>query len=107
MKYCLLTTKKNKPYGGLDVKAKFYFRTEENADKFVHTLRQHLCHVEFDKSFEDICPDIYKRYLDEDPVKFAENNLHWGWTFDEYYGDDKLTDEENSFVQHIMNIATR
>ena len=49
MKYCLLTTKKNKPYGGLDVKAKFYFKSEENADKFVHTLRQHLCHVEFDK----------------------------------------------------------
>jgi len=104
MKYWCLTTKKPEPFSTR--KTKFYFTSESDADVFVWKLRNHMCHVEFDKTEEDvILPENKLRYINDDPIKRAESNLSWGFNFDRMYGDDKPTAEENEFIHHLMNIA--
>lgn len=102
MQVYILETKKARPIRG--DKVSFYFKDKKDADVFIYVFKDHWCHVDFEGRYQNISDYEYNSHLEfmnQDPIKRAESNLSWGFSFARSHGDDELTIDERSFIRQI------
>lgn len=86
----------------------FYFRTQDDCDKFIYVFKDHWCHVRWkdpviisDREIINLS-DYDRKSLDEDPKERAESDLSWGFNLARYYNDNVLTSDEQSFINNLI-----
>ena len=104
MRLYVLVTRKPVPFSREEHKH-FYFKTKEDADKFLYVFKDHWCHVDFVGEYRDvILSELEREQMEKDPTTRAEDNLSWGFHFADYYNDGGLREEEKAFVEEMAQL---
>lgn len=79
----------------------FYFKNDEDCDKFVYVFEDHWCNVKWNR---ETIPDLpfIDQNIHEDPVKRAEDNLKWGFNSSFIDERDKQPTSEQREILHSL-----
>lgn len=86
-----------------------YFKNMEDCNKYLHVFKDHWCNVPWKKPIEKDVNDLspfekskMDKFLIQDPIKSAEDNLSWGFHNCDY-AFIGLADDQKSTVQSLVS----
>ena len=87
-----------------------YFNTIEECNEYMKVFKDHWCNIRWKTPVvvpdNTSLTDYEKSRLLKSPKERAESNLSWGFNMERFYGDDKLTNNQITFVNNLVKEIT-